>query len=484
VSSGRLRGEEGASLVLALAFLGLLGVFVASVLSFGAVSFQNTVVTRSHEDRLYAADGGIEWGVQQLAGEGVCPAVTGAFEGGVGTFPTQLNGKSVTVECMTTAVDTTTETTGSTSPLIGNYSAIIGTGGIQFVNDLAKQAPTFLFKGDVYSQGAITIGGTHRAEIDGSLQLETQPCTPANVYPTGACTTAVPPNLPDPTPTVTIPSTAPPPQTVTLNGDSCTILYPGKYGSGGRSMPTFAGNGRYYLASGTYYFNDTGPLALKGEIFGGEPASTDTKRLTSTPCANDADAHNAQTSFTAVGKGVTFILGGDADFRTQSANPGTRVELFTRESPESGATPGVTIWARGDTQFTSGDAYNPRHGSGTGGAPIGSEHKLASVVLHGLTYVPGYVVSLNKEPINPAVNGTSMFLGGLVAEKLLINIDGNNGSEPLVASLAGGSTTVTVTKPRTTVLKATATGTEGTKVITAVVDRTTNPPTIRSWRQE
>lgn len=40
------------------------------------------------------------------------------------------------------------------------------------------------------------------------------------------------------------------------------------------------------------------------------------------------------------------------------------------------------------------------------------------------------------------------------------------------------------TTPRTTVVQATATGTNGAHTVTAVVDRTTTPPSIQSWRQE
>lgn len=474
--SRRFGGEDGASLVLALAFLSLLGVFVASVLSFASVSFDNTVVTRTRSKQLYAADGGIEYGIRtlQTTPPAACNAVSASFTT-VGTTQT-INGKPVTVRCKTTAVDTTTQTGGGGSPLLSGYSAIIGTGGVT-IGGNNTQPPSFRFKGKVYSDGAMTVPNYTPVSIDGNLELRTQACLPPNVTVTSGntCATGRPvPTVPSPIPTVTIPGSALAPRTLP---SGCTILYPGKYGSGGQTKPTFTQGSRYYLASGTYYFNDTGALDLRGEIFGGAPASSDTKQLAgNTPCSNDTEAHNQRTSYTAVGKGVTIILGGNADFRVQS-DQNARIELYTREAPESGTTPGVSIWARNTAVGTSG--YNPRQA----GAAINTEHKLAAVVLHGLTYLPNNEASLNKEPLNTTAGGSSIFLGGLVAQKLTINVDGNNGATPLVASIAGGGVTTTTTTPRKTVLEATAASTSGgaNTVVTAVIDRPTSA--VDSWRQ-
>jgi hypothetical protein len=473
--TSRRGGDGGASLVLALVFLSLLSVFIVSVLSLGSVSFTNTVVTRTRADQLYAADGGVEYGIRTLATNppAACQSVGSTFT----TVGTQtINGKPVTVKCKTTAVDTTTQTTGGGSPLINPYAAIIGTGGVT-IGGNNTQAPSFRFKGNVYSNGAMSVPSYTPASVDGNLELRTQACLPPNVTVTSGhtCTSNRPvPGLPSPVPTVKIPGTALAPRTV----GSCTILYPGKYGSGGQTKPTFSPGGRYYLASGTYYFNDTGALDLRGEVFGGTPASTDTKQLTAgyTPCSNDTEARNQRPTYTAVGKGVTIILGGNADFRVQS-DTGARIELYTRESPESGTTPGVTIWARNTAQGTTG--YNPRHS----GAALNTEQKLAEVVLHGLTYLPNNEASLNKEPLNLEAGGTSIFMGGLVAQKLTINVDGNNGSQPLVASIAGGGVTTTVTTPRKTTVEATAASTSGgaPTVVTAVIDRPTSA--IETWRQ-
>jgi len=43
---------------------------------------------------------------------------------------------------------------------------------------------------------------------------------------------------------------------------TCRIFYPGKY----TTAPAFSGTGRYYLASGTYYFSGPGDVNLLGTV--------------------------------------------------------------------------------------------------------------------------------------------------------------------------------------------------------------------------
>jgi hypothetical protein len=472
-SGRRFHGDDGGSLILALAFLTMMSVITVSVLGLAMVSSRSTVSTRDRAGQLYAADGGVEWAVQKLTDANVCPTLDADFHGGVGTFDTQITGKTVTVQCKTTAVDQHTETVGG-STLLGGYAAILGndnSGGLD-LNGTQNQGPDFFFGGNVYSQGVVDVTSTQLG-IGGNLELRAQECTPAGVvFPDGGQCSTGRPVPPDPLPAVKIPATALAPATV----GSCTILYPGKYGS----KPTFSSGKEYYLASGTYYFDGVGAMNLKGEVFGGAMGSTDQKLLPNTPCADDALAKSqpGRSSYNPVGTGVTIILGGNSDFRVQA---GARVELFTRDAPESGTTAGVTLWARRDRVGVAPptSAYNPRQP----GEAAHLEHKNSDVLFHGLTYLPDLEVVLNKEPLNRAAGGASMFGGGLLAKLLTVNAEGNNGAQPAVVTLAGGITTRTYTTPRTTEVRVTATGTNGTNTVTAVIERTTDPPTIKSWRQ-
>jgi len=494
------RGEQGASLVLALAFLTLFSVIAVSILSLTGVSVRNTGVTRSRVDQVYAADGGVEFGIQQLLDSTeLCAQVSGAAAP-VGE-PQVINDKTVTVTCRTTNGGTTTV---SGSPLLGGYVAVIGAGGITQSGD---GWGTSEIHGDLYSGGPVTPGAgvwgvPRQISVVGKLDLAAAPCPPTNVTAT-SCT--VVPNAPTvPAPQVVIPSsTAPaaPANGLDLRGAGvdCTILYPGRY----PTAPVFAANRKYYLASGTYYF-PSGTVTLQGQIFGGEPGE-DLQRVTgASSCANwggySPDALAAAVApianwfpggtppFTynaaASGTGVTLVRGGNFQFRIEDA--ATKVELYTRVPAPGGADNGaapVTFWANNNATGTMGGTYSV--------VPANTEvfvttDKDAEVVLHGLSYMPNSYANL-REPFNTETTSPgkiSFFLGGVVAKRLSI-VRIFDWTFPPVP-LAGTGETSTVMEPRTTTIEATATGPGGAPTtVEAVVYLPIDgsPPTIESWRK-
>ena len=61
----RGEGEDGATLMLALAFLLLFSLVIAAVLAHEQTGLQTTNAVKAHGSKLYAADGGIDFGIQK-----------------------------------------------------------------------------------------------------------------------------------------------------------------------------------------------------------------------------------------------------------------------------------------------------------------------------------------------------------------------------------------------------------------------------------
>jgi type II secretory pathway pseudopilin PulG len=90
----RMHGERGASLILAIAFMVVIGAISAAVISTTASGIQDRVVLDQARNREYAADGAIESMIAAARGSGgTCPAPT--------NFPS-MNGVSIHAECTST----------------------------------------------------------------------------------------------------------------------------------------------------------------------------------------------------------------------------------------------------------------------------------------------------------------------------------------------------------------------------------------------
>jgi hypothetical protein len=99
----RARGEDGATLMLAIAFLLLFSLIIAALLSQEQTSIRTTPVVDSHGKKLYAADGGVDYGIQTVRSIAtLCPDVNAQTQD-VGDVT--LNGRAVHVTCKTLAGD-------------------------------------------------------------------------------------------------------------------------------------------------------------------------------------------------------------------------------------------------------------------------------------------------------------------------------------------------------------------------------------------
>lgn len=462
-----------------------------AVMSFTGVSAHNSAIERAKFNQLYAADGGIETGLQSLVSDSTnqyCQAVSTSTWQGVATVT--INGKPVAVTCRTTAGGTTTTstTTGGPSSLLAGYTLVLGTGGLTMGGNNQNGNTPFEVRGNIYSGALIdtkaaaplTLKPTGAAPADGNLDyaLTCSPLPPnVTITSPGKCTkVASAPSITQPT--VVIPTALAPAQ---VSIGKCNILYPGKY----TSDPAFNPSRDYYLASGTYYFEGTGDVNLKGNIFGGAPGAETKQNTVVSPCATDADAATSNPSFDAskAGSGVTIILGGNATIRGQN---NTEVEFYSRMpnagSPDAGTSRGLGVWA-----LTANPPTN--YLAVTNSSPFMTQDKTATIVVHGVTYLPKSLVNI-REPINPDAPGAALFMGGLDALGLTVDMQGNGRSSE-VAEMAGSVQTTTqaaTDTPRTTLICSTASpnppGGSPTLIEAATLpDSPDATQLIQAWRQ-
>ena len=93
----RARGEDGVSLIIAMAFLSFLSVLVVSLLSMTFSGVKTTTTVRENNSGLYGADGGADIGVQFLRANSSYCANTAA---GTQSLPSQsVGGRTVSISC-------------------------------------------------------------------------------------------------------------------------------------------------------------------------------------------------------------------------------------------------------------------------------------------------------------------------------------------------------------------------------------------------
>jgi hypothetical protein len=492
----RLRGEEGTSLVIALAFLALLGASIASMLMVTFSSFKTTQVARSRGNTHYGADGGADLAIQMLrANSSYCPDTAA----GTQSLPSQtINGKSVTITCQALSGSTTTSLSPTT------YSLIV-TGYPQTPSDTGwKLNELFRKEGDAGSPyPTVTIGGgpvfnagKFYDKFDnnkGIVQFTdnvTQWNSTTGVNPGPHCTdskavaaTSGNPAMangatwtcvnqssypvPDPNFALIAPSALAPAPVVQ---GTCTIFFPGRYTT---KPATFDEHDHYYFASGVYFFDDVGEVLMEAaSAFGGEPAPGESRAFSGiTPCATDAVA-NTLVPGSATGKGALFIMGGNSKWKVHNHSE-TRFEIFSRVPANPAIEPvaGMSIYA---PRFNGSNwtANNPDFFFGMDGSN-------PQVVIHGLVYAPGGQVNQLRTLANPAAGGRSLFSGGLVVGRFEAKFDGSSTSGKLVQRGDGVAAT-----NRTVVVTATATDPGGAPVtVKAIIDLSSTGATVLSWRK-
>jgi hypothetical protein len=487
----RLRGDAGASLMLALAFLTAFSTISVAMLSLNVASFKATNITKAEVDTVYAADAGFEYGTKYLtATSSACSASSTTYNWSTGTT---INGANTTYSCTGTG-GTAAGVTGS--PLLGSqYSAITsgagGNAGI-WVDGTSPATVTLNINGSWYSNADLHFDDASHESVyvngntTANSSVSSAVCGYTNVTEAGTCSAGTTPAYTAPTayiPGTTASNTgsglAPAPWVKTSGTPGCTVLYPGRY----TTAPTFTAGNNYYLASGTYYFVGTGAVNLQGNtIFGGAKVSGDTKFLSSySACATDSDATGHIPGYTATGSGVELVLGGNAELHVK--NDSTHLELYPRVSSsgvDGAATDGVSIWAQASsTGNITGSSYT---GStiGTGNAVVFFDDDLTDSVIHGLTYIPDSKVQIHVTQ-NAEAGNKAVLYGGVVTVKIWIfTTTGDNWTMNVA-----GSGSYTGGTPRVVTLTATATGGGSTSTIVGTVTYPVGggAPTITDWHK-
>jgi len=476
----RGRAEDGASLVIALAFLALLGTFTAAILTVTYSSFKTTEVVRAQSSELYGADGGTDVGIQLLrTNTSYCPNAAAGSQ----SLPAQtINGKSITITCTTLSGSTGGGASSwpTTWPLImTGYNGLTSNTTFKTTGSTGNAATFTVSGGPVFDAGGMAFAGgsdnvvfaNDMHEYDPYCTTEKGAATPGKptVSGTWTCENSSTYAVPDPVPTLIVPTTtAHAPVTV----GSCTIYFPGKYTSA--NEPAFTGSGHYYFASGVYYFENVQSMNMNGDIFGGQPGPTDTQKFTVVnPCATDATA-NAQVPGSATGYGVEFVLGGDS-YIDPTTNASSKIELFARQPavPANEGTAGISFYA----PRVSGTNYI----ANTRAATISLGGNPNQLMFHGLVYVPNSDLKI-WSTANAGAGNSPMFLGGLVTGALEVAINASS-----VTSTFATIPASTPASARTVLISTTATGagdapTTTTAVVTIGISSST-PPTITSWRK-
>jgi hypothetical protein len=314
--TARLRtsdGDSGASLIIAMIFVTLVGMVSGVLLSFADTGVDTTIQLRKQATEATTADGAAEVAIDALR-EGSYSNATGqsCFGSSSGlslpNFPDTGAG-SAFVAC---SPDETSgsKSTGSLNAANTPANAILSLGGISSsesgVQVTATAASnTMVVKGGVFSDSAITVTpGTLRS--DTSIVAQSNLCNPASamVSPNTNCVSSTP--LSDPGYAPLVGSLTAPAMPTCSSAGGLAIFSPGLYTSA--TTLSSCDNNTMWFKPGVYYFNFPFNKATwtmdTGALVGGTPTTT----LTAATPVMPGSCESPLTSTSA--SGVQFIFGG------------------------------------------------------------------------------------------------------------------------------------------------------------------------------
>ncbi|MDQ1689524.1 MAG: hypothetical protein QOK42_2499 [Frankiaceae bacterium] len=347
----RLRDEDaGVSLVIALLFIVVVGIFADAALTKAADVAGSGAQIKTRTQLQYALDGGVERGFQDLVDDITTGAPAKCISAGAGassgTF--SLNGQSVSYTCNTLAGRAANSGDGATT----NYAMVVTSPNASSVNTSNGVGTSVGFDGSMYVAGKLTnsdvakpidltggdfVSPVSRANCATDLSALTQVtidtgqlkvCTEQTVAQ--AQGTAIVPNAP----TAVLSSTLLSGVDIVTAGKHCHVFYPGKYLN---AAPVISATN--YFVSGLYYFENIGTWQIDGDdqiTAGARTVSTDVP-VPSNDCASMTDAAAMSSTNAAFlllkssiqpyvyTNGATWVFGGNS---TLDFKKGT-VTLFT-----------------------------------------------------------------------------------------------------------------------------------------------------------
>lgn len=418
------RADDGAVLVLVLAFLAGIGVVTLALLSQTGAGVRSTTVIADFGKKLYSADSALDVALEALQNDPtLCP------DKPVTAGQTTDITSSLAVDSGIDAVKVTCRTTAGSSGGYKGYSIVttddtVLADGKTVVGLSTQSSGSKKVNGSVFVAGSTDLKKPVELTRGNYVQAGT-PC------PAAADVTVVAPFIevcsPRATPTLdaiapAVPgATNPAPDITTVPG--CSIFSPGRYTTQPVLNPL-----RNYFKSGVYYFDFAGNWDIRQTSVVGGTAGSEFTYLDA-PCLLESMSN---------GDGVEWVFRGTS---TLTVSNSARVELFSRRptSPTVDGTRGVSIFVQGTRTTSSLDQLN--------GNP--------KAIFHGLVYSPQASVGTN------ATGTVSLYmLNGVVASRLLLQSVG----EGLLVSTSEGESV------RSVVLEATARkGSDGRSVVARAV---------------
>ncbi len=469
-----LRRDEGQVLVVVLLFMIVFSLILAALLTNASANLANTVGVRTQEKAVYAADSGIDWGLQTLRNTNtICVDPTTAPLGTPQVIGTpSFNGQTTTVTCEVLSgsasgangwavitTDPDPQSFRTPPPASDNFTKTINGPVFAAGFDDSNLRHVLVTNGDVYERQSAQTCST---DADKPSDVTVQPSPPYFYHCTSLTNpgTVVPHALPDIT---TLANRGPDPDPG-LSTPSCNVFLPGKYTS-----LNLANNNRYYFVSGIYYFvNVQIEVSHQIEVVGGAkhipapPALPEESQLT--PCASDPVG--------TAGIGVKFLLGGTSSIDV--TNPGGQMELFGRDNgdPTVEGTQDIAI------QTVPSSAPNPWVPSSLTPTDLVlnvSSGNTPFAAIHGLVYTPNAGISFDATN-----NARAWMLGGVVTGRLALSQQ---------ATIEGVRVSVDLAhEPRQMILTSTVSPAGGHQTVSKAILTVTNstPPSvsIQSWRTE
>jgi hypothetical protein len=329
--------ETGQALIAVLIFLALFGLLISFVLTSAQVNLKGTQVVRAKDNKIYAADAGIEHGIQRLRLDPTKCASKAAGTTSLGTVT--VNGRTVDVNCTTLsgfsvgangwAVITTENATTSlqTQSSPGTKRSI---DGVTYASGIDNSIDVTEKDGDIYERMSPQTCDT---DADKPLNLMVSP-SPQFAYHCADPDSTHSAYFPSPAPGVLahLPALGPDPAPVPVVSGNCTTFFPGKY----TAAPTFTEHN--YMVSGTYYFENVDLRLVNEDLVGGRNNPGETPINGTTPCDPNVNTDDPTDPAAAGyrGTGVKLIMGGTSSLFAD--NPKGSAELFARCPPLPPAT--------------------------------------------------------------------------------------------------------------------------------------------------
>jgi hypothetical protein len=492
-----MKSDEGVSLILALVFITVVGLFATVALTKSATVSGSGVSLRTRANLQYALDGSVENVYSTLSSElaSGSPVSCTTVAGGTTSFSFSLNSQSVHSDCTTLAgrAKTTSDaantnfalvvTSPSPSALItGNaVNRTVNVDGSVYLNgkvtnsDLQKNVT--VSTGDIVSPNSRT---NCSADLLALTQLATMSSSQLKVCTDQTVADAQPPlALPD-APTVDL---APALKSGIDNpSHTCRVFYPGLY----KQAPVLD-NAANYFVSGLYYFEDVGTWDIDNdsEVTGGARSVSSDSAVPNNGCKtmNDTTAlgFSAFTALPATTRtaisgarfsyGSTIVLGGSSVLNFKKG----AVTLFT---PPSGGINALSFVGFPDSGVPSSIHGYKAMTTGSDSITGGTNHSVME--FNGKLFAP-----TTKVTVFSTNNTTAAVRGGVIAYTVDLSASASGSGGVAISATSSGGTP----PPPFRTVKVVSNDASGTSTATntAVATVSNFPPyrvDVLSWRTE